>query len=92
MSDNKTIRLFFAYILMAVGGLMTLLSGGCTVVWLGFLVWNIIGGIINGSVFNSVQVNAIGAAFGLTLIVGGLPLAIGVALIACGRKLDKDER
>jgi hypothetical protein len=86
MSDNKAIQRFFGYILIAVGGLITLLSGGCTVAWLGFFAWNTGRAIIAGSIFNPVNVNAFAAAFGLTLIVGGLPIAIGVVLVGGVRR------
>jgi hypothetical protein len=90
MSDNKAVRRFFGYILMGVGGLITLLGGGCTVVWLGFLAWSIIGGL-NGTNLNPINLNSIGNVAGLTLAVGGLPIAIGVALVIVGLRLAEDE-
>jgi hypothetical protein len=35
MSDNRAVQRFFAHLLMTVGGLITVLCGGCTVLFLG---------------------------------------------------------
>jgi hypothetical protein len=46
MSDNKAVQRFFANALMAVGGLIALLCGGCTTIVLAFTVANVAIGMI----------------------------------------------
>jgi len=75
MSDNKAVRRFFGYVLMAVGGLIALLCGGCTLVFL-------------ASGIGQLALTAIVTA---ALVVGGIPTAVGVVLFALGRRMAKNE-
>jgi hypothetical protein len=67
-------KAFFGYILMAVGALIAVLCGLCTVVWLvaGFR-----------DLFRDESLGL------LTLIVGVLPTSIGVGLFLWGRSLAR---
>jgi hypothetical protein len=80
MSDNKAVQRFFGYVLMAVGGLITVLCGGCTLVFLALTLPSGMGQLA--------ALTAIGTA---ALIVGGIPTAIGVVVFAFGRRMAKDE-
>jgi hypothetical protein len=79
MNASNAVRRFFAYILMAVGGLITVLCGGCMAL---FLVVAIAQGVNSGfSAFSSM-----GSA---ALIIGGLPTAVGVVLFVIGRRMEQ---
>jgi hypothetical protein len=96
MSDNKTVQRFFAYVLMAIGGLIALLCGGCTVVFLGALINSAlinVGG--RGPVTPAWRYNAFWGVIRFSivpLVVGGLPTAVGVVMFVLGRRMAKDER
>lgn len=72
-------RRFFGALLMAVGGLIALLCGGCGALF-------VFGGLI--SMFTSNPQDAPLIA-GMGLVVGGVPAAIGVGLFLAGRSLGK---
>lgn len=75
-------------LLMAVGGLIALLSGLCTSAWFVYLVWNIADEGARGH--GGAQVARALAAMSVTgAVVGGVPLAIGVGLFIAGRSLLK---
>jgi hypothetical protein len=80
MSDSRPVNDFVAYVLMAVGGLITLLCGGCTA----FYLWTAIGLALDRT--SSGQGSALGAAtVGIfALIVGVLPTLCGAALFVSG--------
>jgi hypothetical protein len=82
MSDNKSVQRFFGYVLMAVGGLITMLCGGCTALVL----------------FAAIQLyftphasyETWGPPLGVAaLIVGGIPTAVGIVLFVLGRRMAK---
>jgi hypothetical protein len=79
MSDNNAVQRFFGHVLMAVGGLIALLCGGCTVVFLGMAA----------QTGNVATFATLGTA---ALVIGGLPTAVGVGLFVLGRGMAKDER
>ncbi len=85
MSANKAVRRFFAYVMMAVGGLITLLCGGCTAFYLWFATTSAGSTDEYGPSMNQF----VGLA---ALIVGGLPTAIGMALFVAGRNMAKNEQ
>ncbi len=70
-------RRFFGVLLMAIGGLMAALCGGCGALF-------VFGGLI--SMFTSNPQDAPLIA-GMGLVVGGVPAAIGVGLFLAGRSL-----
>ena len=75
-------RRFFAYILIAAGSLVTLLSGACTLTWLGFIAFSL------AKSPASAPSGVVPALF-LALPFGGFPIAAGLAMIAGGRSLLK---
>ena len=69
------------YIMIAAGCLMTLLGGACTLAWVGMIVTSILqSGVVNSP-------NGVLPALLLTVPVGGLPIAAGVAMVVSGRGL-----
>jgi hypothetical protein len=92
MSYNKAAKRFFAQVLMAVGGLITVLCGGCTVFWLGSAIWSVLVPVIHHGYLSPADryvtsysgVIAVGA-----LVIGGLPTAVGVGLFVVGRRMAK---
>ncbi len=92
MSNNNAIQRFFGYVLMAVGGLITVLCGGCTIIWFGGVLWNAVLSGIHGDGDLSGYVRGLGALVVITMVVGGLPTAIGMALFVAGRRMAKNER
>jgi hypothetical protein len=64
MSDSDPVDTFSAYGLMAFGGLIAVLCGGCTV----FVLW--------GSIHSSPSPVASDAVF--APIIGGVPTAVGI--------------
>jgi hypothetical protein len=96
MSDNDAVQRFFGYLLMAVGGLIAVLCGGCTAYFLWIELFSPFGGFIAEGhaslheLFNNfMQVVIIGV---MALIFGSLPTVVGVALFVAGRRMAKDER
>ena len=92
MSETDVVRRFFAYVLMAVGGLITVLCGGCTLCVLGLDAWNAILALSKSPAhfIGSYALGALSVRL-ISLVVGGLPAAIGVALFFTGRRMS-DER
>jgi hypothetical protein len=71
---------FFGWLLVAVGGLMALLCGACTLTFWGVSFFGAIGG----------QPDALGAMAGLFVmvaIIGGLPTVGGVVLVWAGWRI-----
>jgi len=92
MSDKNAGQRFFADALMAVGALITVLCGGCTVFFLGTAIWAILPSVVHhGPLSPAERHNASsGPVFGIgATIVGGLPTAIGVALFISGRRMKR---
>jgi hypothetical protein len=75
MHNNKSVQRFFAYVLLAVGGLVAVLCGGCTLLFLALA--------LNCSVRNVAVFMTIAA-----LIFGALPTAVGVGLFLIGREME----
>jgi len=73
MSDSDPIDTFSAYGLMAFGGLMAVLCGGCTV----FVLW--------GSIHSAPSYGASDAVF--APIVGGVPTAVVVWAFLTGWRM-----
>ncbi len=96
MNASNAVRRFVAHLLMAVGGLIAVLCGGCTVV----VLWTMVGGgllavVANGHASLQNVSNAFGQAFilgAIAIIIGSLPTLIGVALFVVGRGMAKGER
>jgi hypothetical protein len=79
--QNRAVRRLFGWLLIAIGGLIATLCGLCT------LAFVFIG------VASSAQSSGGGAGLvGLALIVGGIPIALGVGLIFLGRWLLRSGR
>ncbi len=81
MSDAS--RRFFANLLMAVGGLMTILCGGCTVFFLGTAILTSLRGS-EGS--NASDALSLGIS---AILVGGMPTVVGAALFLWGRRMKR---
>jgi hypothetical protein len=80
-SGGDGIARLFGFLLMAVGGLITLLSGLCS---LGFLL---------ATIESVVRAPAsVAPMIGLILVFGGVPLAVGVGLFVLGRSLTRPRR
>jgi hypothetical protein len=92
MSNNNALKRFFGYVLMAVGGLITVLCGGCTLIWFAGVTWSVLASGIHGSLNISGYVSGFPGLVVITMVVGGLPTAIGIALLVAGRNMAKDER
>ncbi len=69
---------FLAWLLMGVGVLVALTTGACTLYVLAGLIANGTGGY-----------GGVGEWIGLSLVIGGLPCLIGVALFFGGRRLGR---
>ena len=76
------VRRFLGALLIAVGGLIAALSGLCSVVFLGALVVDLVRDPASMD-------SAVWPSLILLLVVGGLPLAIGVGLVFWGRALRR---
>jgi hypothetical protein len=71
-----TLREFFSSALGATGILIAVLSGGCSTIWIGILLYN------DGLRVPDIPFHAM-----VTGIVGGIPFVIGLALIGIGKLL-----
>jgi len=92
MSDDNAGQRFFADALMAVGALITVLCGGCTVFFLGAAIWTVVLSVVHhGPQSPAERYNAgFGPVIGISaIIVGGLPTAVGVALFLSGRRMKR---
>jgi hypothetical protein len=77
------IRRFFGAALMAVGGLIALLCGLCTLGWTGFVIFGM------ATSHDTSAASIIGGTLMITLFVGVVPTALGVALFIAGRNLRR---
>ncbi len=71
-------RRFGGYLITAIGGLIFATSGLCTV------------SVIGSTVINTVvspNAMGMGSVIGVAMLFGGIPMAIGLALVAAGRSL-----
>ncbi len=78
---REPVALFFGWLLMVVGALVTLLCGGCTVV-----VWVI---AFSGGLGGPGQLGAILNMIAISLVIGGVPTLIGMVLIWAGWRLTR---
>lgn len=74
---RRALRRFLAGVLMTVGGIVALLSGLCSVVFAGGMVFE--GGAGRGSLGETLSLGL------MVLIVGGVPFAVGFGLFVMGR-------
>ena len=91
MNETKAVRIFFANALMAVGALITVLCGGCTVLFLASMILGLITGAANHGVRPSLGALVTSGA-GATAVVGvfgGLPTAAGVMIFLGGRRMKR---
>ena len=81
---GPVVKLFGA-MLMAVGGLIAVLSGLCSLAFLGPVIVNVI---------QQPNLNAQSAMVALpwVLIVGGIPIGVGVGIFVIGRHLFRGRR
>jgi len=89
MTQTASERRFGANVLMTIGGLMTVLCGGCTAVFLFPSLWAWLRLYLDHGAMT--DADRYSAAFGPvvaigSLIVGGLPTSIGVLLFVMGRR------
>jgi hypothetical protein len=84
MSDKSAAQRFFGYLLMAVGGLMMVLCGGCTLLYLGAGIrsWLASPDDLYYAQWSHFIIIA-------SLIIGGLPTGIGLALFVIGRGMKR---
>jgi hypothetical protein len=75
---RSSVGAFFGALLMAVGGLIAALSGMCTAY---FVLGSLFDGGNSGNVFAGADVLL------LALVVGGIPIGIGVLMFLGGRAL-----
>lgn len=73
-------RILAARLLMAVGGIVALLSGLCSTVFLGRILIE----LMSGHGLSDLAVYAL-----IVLLVGGAPLAIGLGLFVAGRSIGR---
>ena len=69
---------FFGWLLMGIGGLIALTAGACSLVFLVSMLssgGDGLDGLVN--------------ALGLLLLFGGIPIAVGLALIFAGREISR---
>ena len=83
MSDGSAVRRFFAGLLMAVGGLIAVLCGGCTVFFLGTAILTSLRG---GESSNASDALGLGIS---AILFGGMPTVVGVALFLWGRRMKR---
>ncbi len=69
---------FFGWLLMGIGGLIALTAGACSLVFLVSMLSSS-GDGLDGLV----------SALGLLLLFGGVPIAVGLALIFAGRAISR---
>jgi hypothetical protein len=77
---------FFGGLLIVAGAVIAVLSGLCTLGFLGVMTFDALqrrgGGMLGG----------FGELLGLAAVFGGVPLAVGVGLVALGRTIRKPRR
>ena len=84
MSDpGVSVVRFFGAILMAVGGLVAVLCGGCTAIAVGLGVYEIAVGKARGEDFGLIV---------MFLIFGGVPFVVGAGLFLAGRAMRRAGR
>ena len=74
------VKAFFGIILMIVGGLTALLSGGCIVIFAGSEIWNQL---------ERGNMNRAGETFASAALFGGIPFIIGLLFFRWGRWLTR---
>ena len=85
MTQSPSEQRFTAYVLLTIGGLMTVLCGGCTATFLGPAIWTLVapyfhhGAAVDEEASNVAPAVIIGALF-----IGVLPTAAGVLLFVQG--------
>ncbi len=72
-----TVKDFFSGALMAIGGLVAVLSGGCSLFFLGILIFEGGGGYVH---FETISV------------IGGVPFAVSTVFFFTGRWLRSSKR
>jgi hypothetical protein len=75
----RTVAIFFGWVVMAVGGLMGLLCGACTLI-----VW--------GVGFTSTPLDGAMSLFLTAAVIGGLPTVCGAALFWVGWRMVRPRR
>ena len=88
-STNRDLpsRRLFGALLMAIGGLITLLCGSCTLWWFGAAVWALLRRAFHRgplSTYDSYGASMDKFVAVCALEVGGLPTALGVTLFIIG--------
>ncbi|MCI3135492.1 hypothetical protein [Phenylobacterium aquaticum] len=84
MSDkSQAVRRYFGAMLMAIGGLIAVLSGLCSLTFLGFVIWNAVTGGGRTVIADVVQMLTLMLAF------GGIPFGVGLGVFFWGRSLRK---
>lgn len=82
MSDpGVSVIRFFGAILMAIGGLLAVLCGGCTTIFVGIALWEVFSGQTRGEDMQIILFSA--------LFLGGIPIVVGAVLFFAGRAMRK---
>lgn len=84
MSEKPSaVRRYFGAMLMAIGGLIAVLSGLCSLTFLAFVLWNAASGGGRTVIADVVQMLTLMLAF------GGIPFGVGLGVFFWGRSLRK---
>ena len=70
---------FFGWLLMGIGGLIAVTAGACSLYFLAGVLGAGGGGGLDGLM----------SGLGLILLFGGVPIAVGLALIVAGRAISR---
>lgn len=77
--EPNAVRRYFGAMLMAIGGLIAVLSGLCSLTFLGFVIWNAVTGGGRTVIADVVQMLTLMLAF------GGIPFGVGLGVFFWGR-------
>jgi NADH:ubiquinone oxidoreductase subunit 5 (subunit L)/multisubunit Na+/H+ antiporter MnhA subunit len=92
VSEPDAERRFFANVLMAIGGLMMFLCGGCTLFFYMNEILSILSFFLHRGPSSFQDRELVGNAeiFAIvTTVVGGIPTAVGVTLFFVGRRMKR---
>jgi hypothetical protein len=78
-----TVRGFLGGILWCIGVLMAFLSGGCSLLYLGWILTNMV------SYRDNVNFSDLKMALSICMIVGGIPFVIGMVLLFIGKGIKQ---
>ncbi|WP_304178121.1 hypothetical protein [Phenylobacterium aquaticum] len=83
MTQASPVHRYFGAMLMAVGGLIAVLSGLCSLSFLALVIWNAITG------GGRTVIADVGQMLTLMLAFGGIPFVVGLGVFFWGRRLRR---